>query len=156
MKDLRATGETRSVAVDIEESPEAVYAFISAVERMGALGPECERCEWVEPGSMFRGHNRNGDLQWTSDCYVVEAEPGRRFAYETGEERFVRWSHELEAVPTGTRLTHSFEILHLNPVFANVPDEHLPMRWQALEDGMRAVVSAVKTNVEAAREPEPV
>lgn len=155
MKDLRATGETRSVSIDVAAPPEDVYDFVTAVERLGALGPECQRCEWVEPGVHFRGHNRIGTFEWSTDCHVVAMERPSRFAWEVNDERFTRWSYELTPIADGTRVTHGFEILHLSPRLANVPDEHLPMRWQALEDGMRAQLAGIKREVEAAREPQP-
>ncbi|HWH32559.1 MAG TPA: SRPBCC family protein [Egibacteraceae bacterium] len=155
MKDLRATGERRTVSIEVEAPPEDVYAFVTSVEKLGALGPECERCEWVEPGVHFRGHNRVGDFTWSTDCFVVADEPGRRFAYEVGEPRYVRWTYELAPAASGTRLAHSFEILHLSPIYEHVPVDHLPMRWAALEDGMRAVLAGVKREVEAARDAQP-
>ena len=78
-----------------------------------------------------------------------------RFAYEIGEQRYVRWTYELIPTASGTRLVHGFEILHLSPIYEHVPTDHLPMRWAALEDGMRAVLAGVKREVEGARDAQP-
>lgn len=155
MKDLRGAGVTRTVSVEIAASPEEVYAFVSDVANLGSLGPENEECWWVTPGEHFRGRNRVGDYVWETDAYVVSAAPGERFAFEVNDERYILWSYDLTPTPTGTRLTHWFEIRHLAPFFAEVPDEVLPLRWQALEDGMTAVLQGIKQRVEAAREVQP-
>lgn len=155
MKDLREAGTTRSASVEIAAPPQDVYAFITDVGNLGALGPETEHCAWVTPGEHFRGRNRVGDYVWETDCYVVAAEPGVRFAFEVTDERYTLWSYDLTPTPTGTRVTHRFEIRHLAPLLAGVPDEVLPKRWQALEEGMQAVLQTMKRRLEAAREAQP-
>ena len=55
------------VSRDIAASPEAVFAAISDVTRMGEWSPECHACEWGDGatapavGVTFTGHNRHGD-----------------------------------------------------------------------------------------------
>ena len=63
----------------IAASPEAVYAAISDVTRMGEWSEECYACEWGEGfdapvvGATFDGHNRNGEHEWTTQGTVVVA-----------------------------------------------------------------------------------
>lgn len=155
MKDLRGAGVTRSVSVEIAATPEEVYAFVSDVANLGSLGPETEECWWVTPGEHFRGRNRIGDFVWETDSFVVAAEPGVRFAFEVNEQRYILWSYDLAPTATGTRLTHWFEIRHLSTVYAQIPDDMLPARWQNMEDGMTAVLQSIKSRLEAAREAQP-
>ena len=64
------------ISRDIAASPEAVYAAISDVTRMGEWSEECHTCEWRDDadgpavGATFDGHNRNGDHEWTSQGKV--------------------------------------------------------------------------------------
>src|SRR3546814_15737000 len=73
---------------DIAASPEAVYAAISDVTRMGEWSTECHTCEWQEGfdgptvGSILDGHNRNGKHECTRQGKVIEADPGRTFTSE--------------------------------------------------------------------------
>jgi uncharacterized protein YndB with AHSA1/START domain len=104
---------------DIAASPEAVYAAISDVTRMGEWSEECHTCEWHDGvdgpavGATFDGHNRNGDKEWTSQGKVIEAEPGRSFAFECSmfDFHFSTWGYRIEPTPSGCRVTEWSEDL---------------------------------------------
>lgn len=104
---------------DIAASPERVYAAISDVTRMGEWSLECEACEWHEGfdgpvvGATFDGHNRNGELVWTTQGKVVEAEPGRAFVFEcfAGTYHYSTWGYRFEPTETGCRVTEWSEDL---------------------------------------------
>ena len=104
---------------DIAASPEAVYAAISDVTRMGEWSEECHTCEWHEGvdgpavGATFDGHNRNGEHEWTSQGKVIEAEPGRAFAFECSmmDFHFSTWGYRIEPTDTGCRVTEWSEDL---------------------------------------------
>ena len=101
------------IAREIAASPEAVYAAISDVTRMGEWSEECYKCEWHEGfdgpvvGATFDGHNRNGDHEWTSQGKVIEAEPGRSFVFECSMYNFhyATWGYRIEPAPNGSRVT---------------------------------------------------
>jgi uncharacterized protein YndB with AHSA1/START domain len=101
------------ISRDIAASPEEVYAAISDVTRMGEWSEECHTCEWhdgfsaAEVGATFDGHNRNGDNEWTSQGKVVEAEPGRAFAFECSmyEFHYATWGYRIEPADGGSRVT---------------------------------------------------
>ena len=107
------------VSRDIAASPERVYAAISDVTRMGEWSLECEACEWHEGfdgpvvGATFDGHNRNGELVWTTQGKVVEAEPGRAFVFEcfAGTYHYSTWGYRFEPTETGCRVTEWSEDL---------------------------------------------
>ena len=98
---------------DIAASPAEVYAAISDVTRMGEWSEECHTCEWhdgfsgPEVGAGFDGHNRNGDKEWTSQGKVIEAEPGRAFAFECSmfDFHYSTWGYRIEPTETGCRVT---------------------------------------------------
>lgn len=101
------------IARDIAAAPEAVYAAISDVTRMGEWSEECYACEWHEGfdraviGATFEGHNRNGDHEWTTQGRVIEADPGRAFAFECSmfDFHFSTWGYRIEPTATGCRVT---------------------------------------------------
>jgi uncharacterized protein YndB with AHSA1/START domain len=104
---------------DICAPPEAVYAAISDVTRMGEWSEECVSCAWHEGfdgpavGARFDGHNRNGDHEWTTQGTVVEADPGRAFAFECSlyDFHFSTWGYRIEPTATGSRVTEWTEDL---------------------------------------------
>ena len=101
------------ISRDIAASPEAVYAAIADVTRMGEWSVECEACEWHDGfdravvGATFDGHNRNGDKTWTTQATIVEAEPGRSFVFECRmfDFHFSTWGYRIEPTDTGCLVT---------------------------------------------------
>jgi uncharacterized protein YndB with AHSA1/START domain len=104
---------------DIAASPDAVYAAISDVTRMGEWSDECHTCEWHEGfdspkvGATFDGHNRNGDKNWTTQGKVIEADPGRAFTFEcsAGDVHYATWGYRIEPTDGGCRVTEWTENL---------------------------------------------
>lgn len=107
------------ISRDIAASPEAVYAAISDVTRMGEWSEECHTCEWHDGvggpvvGATFDGHNRNGDHEWTTQGKVIEADPGRAFAFECSmyDFHYATWGYRIEPTEAGCRVTEWSEDL---------------------------------------------
>jgi len=105
--------ERIEITRDIAAPPEVVYAAIADVTRMGEWSDECYACEWHEGvdgpavGATFDGHNRNGDHEWTSQGTVIEADPGKAFAFECSmmEFHYSTWGYRIEPTDTGCRVT---------------------------------------------------
>jgi len=101
------------VSREIGAPPELVYAALSDVTRIGEWSPECHACEWHEGfdgpviGATFDGHNRHGDHEWTTQGKVIEADPGRAFAFECSmmEFHFSTWGYRIEETESGCRVT---------------------------------------------------
>jgi uncharacterized protein YndB with AHSA1/START domain len=110
---------TLEISRDIAAPPETVYAAISDVTRMGEWSEECVACEWHDGsdgpvvGATFDGHNRQGENEWTTQGKVIEAEPGRAFAFECSmfEYHYSTWGYRIEATPSGCRVTEWSEDL---------------------------------------------
>ena len=102
-----------AISRDIATSPDLAYAAIADVTRMGEWSEECHTCEWHEGfegpvvGATFDGHNRNGEFEWTTQGKVIEAEPGRAFAFECSmmEFHYSTWGYRFEPTESGCRVT---------------------------------------------------
>lgn len=111
--------ERIEITREIAASPEAVYAAISDVTRMGEWSEECHACTWDDGvdgpavGATFEGHNRNGEFEWTTQGRVVEADPGRTFVFECSmfDFHFSTWGYRIEPTDTGCRVTEWTEDL---------------------------------------------
>jgi uncharacterized protein YndB with AHSA1/START domain len=101
------------VSRDIAVPPDALYAAISDVTRMGEWSDECHACEWHQGcdgpvvGASFDGHNRNGGHEWTTQGRVIEAQPGRAFAFECSmmDFHYSTWGYLIEPTQSGCRVT---------------------------------------------------
>jgi uncharacterized protein YndB with AHSA1/START domain len=107
------------ISRDIAAPPDLVYAAISDVTRMGEWSEECHDCEWHEGhggpavGASFDGHNRHGEHEWVTQAKVIEAEPGRAFAFECSmmEFHYSTWGYRIEPTESGCRVTEWSEDL---------------------------------------------
>lgn len=97
--------------IHINASPEAVYALVSDVTRMGEWSPECVHCEWIDGatgpavGAKFTGTNKLGFYKWSTSPTVTDAVPGRVFAFDAGA---TEWRYTFTADGDGTSVTESF------------------------------------------------
>ena len=107
-----------SVSERVGAAPEAVWALVSDIPRMGEWSPECVRCEWVGgatgavAGAKFKGHNRLGWRRWTTTGTVVTAEPGRELAFDVTSVAglpVARWTYRIEPDGDGCVVTESTE-----------------------------------------------
>ena len=107
------------VSRDIGAPPSEVYAAISDVTRMGEWSEECYSCDWHGDfdapivGATFDGHNRHGDHEWTTQGRVIEADPGRAFAFECSmmDFHYSTWGYRIEPTETGCKVTEWSEDL---------------------------------------------
>jgi uncharacterized protein YndB with AHSA1/START domain len=100
----------------IRADPDAVYAMVADIGRMGEWSPETETCEWTKGatgpvvGASFKGKNRNGKKKWSTNSKVVAADPGRSFAFDVtaGPFKVARWAYTFEPTPDGCRVTETW------------------------------------------------
>lgn len=146
-----------SVSLRIAASPEALYDIVSDPAGMGRLSPECRGGKWVggatgpAVGARFRGRNQRGIARWSTTNTVVEAEPGRAFAFET-KQSGVRWTYRLEPDGDATVVTESRAEFKARPlvakVFAAVALGGVDDHEDELREGMRATLERLKTVAE--------
>ncbi|MCA1845705.1 MAG: SRPBCC family protein [Actinobacteria bacterium] len=128
---MRIEGER---SIEIAAAPEAVWALVADVTRMGQWSPHTVRAQWIEGpgveepaiapqpadgpavGRRFRGTNRLPIVRrWTSTATVTACEPGRRFAFAVGRDAAdptTVWSYDFEPVGGGrTRVTERWTML---------------------------------------------
>lgn len=116
-----------SAAVErtIDAPADALYELITDIAHTGERSTECRRAAWLSAppgeglvGGRFRGHNRSRGVRWSRVCEVIEADPGRAFAFRTVPERLdpsrrdsTIWRYELLPENGHTKVQHSYEII---------------------------------------------
>lgn len=105
-------------SVTITASCGDVYVLITDLPTMATLTAETNAMEWqrgdsAQPGAVFKGHNNNGGKEWTTECTVTHAEPGRVFAFDVvyvvdAESPVIsvsHWRYDIAPVDGGCRVT---------------------------------------------------
>lgn len=140
--------------IDIDASPEAVWALVSDLSLMPKWSPQCKLMKAfgpLRPGTRTVNVNRRNYLFWPTTSRITEVVPERKLAFRVNENNTV-WSYELEPTATGTRLTESRHAengvkpvsnLLVNAVMGGVPNFEVE-----LVDGMNASLSRIKAAAE--------
>ena len=148
-----------AVELVVPADPDALYAVVSDVTRIGERSPECHTAAWLPGaaagslGAVFRGRNRAGwAARWSRRCEVVTADRGRAFAFRTLPERLdvsrrdsTTWRYDFEPVDGGTRVRHSYEITLL-------PVRPIRALYGVLMPHHRDMRPHMRTNLEALRD----
>jgi|TARA_B110000438_G_C15515374_1_gene521757 hypothetical protein len=121
-----------ATSIDIEASPEIVYAILTDLTRISELSPECYKAEWENSstgaavGAKFRGYNQNGNHKWDQGCVVVAADPGKEWAFDVPSDdgRATTWRYEMEPTDNGCRVTESFDSPILDGEFFQKVNRH--------------------------------
>jgi uncharacterized protein YndB with AHSA1/START domain len=109
-------GQQVSVSREIKASPEALWAMVSDVTRMGEWSPETQSCVWLKgaagpaPGARFNGHNQNGKKKWDTVSTVVDCDPGRTFSFraQAAGLKIALWTYTFEPTPGGCAVTETW------------------------------------------------
>ncbi|MHB9848348.1 SRPBCC family protein [Streptomyces krungchingensis] len=105
---------TVEVTTWIAATPERVWQLVSDVELMPGMSSELQSVEWLDGatgpavGARFVGRSRHDSFgEWATTSTVVEAEPGRLFAWavEDPAHPSAVWRFRLEPKDGGTELT---------------------------------------------------
>lgn len=141
--------------IDIDASPEAVWALVSDLTLMPKWSPQCKLMKAfgpLRPGTKTVNVNRRNYLFWPTTSRITEVVPERKLAFRVNENNTV-WSYELEPTATGTRLTESrhaengvkpLSNLLVNAVMGGVPNFEVE-----LVDGMNASLRRIKAAAES-------
>jgi len=96
---------TIEVEQRVAASPEAVWALVTDIGLPARFSGELQSVEWLDGatevavGNRFQGTNQNPALgTWSTECTVVEVEPGLRWAWavESGGNRMATWGFEVD------------------------------------------------------------
>lgn len=146
-------------SIEIKASPEVVYGLVTAIERMGEWSPEAVGGRWLNGGSAqvgnrFEGDNKSGEREWSRECEVAEAEPGRAFTFVVGgvEANCTWWSYELEPTTAGTSLTERWWVVNKTPALQQATEEQFAQRVEFTREMLPATLAAMKQTAEAAAE----
>ena len=101
--------DTVSVERVVAAPPDLVWAMVADLTRMCEWSPENTRCEWIGPntspivGARFRGTNENGKKRWKTVGTIVDAQPGKSFAFviKAGPFGVARWEYRFEPTDAG-------------------------------------------------------
>jgi uncharacterized protein YndB with AHSA1/START domain len=101
--------DTVSVGRVVAAAPDVVWAMVADLTRMCEWSPENTRCEWIGRstgpvvGARFRGTNENGKKKWKTVGTIVDAQPGKSFAFEikAGPFGVARWEYRFDATDIG-------------------------------------------------------
>lgn len=151
------TAERIQDSIEVAAPPEAVWAVVSDLRRMGEWSPQCRRM-YVLGGDVRRGTrtfnlNRRGWLRWPTTSRVVVFEPEREVAFRIAQNRMI-WTFALEPTATGTRVTESRTMPDGSGRASALLVQHLlggtEEFEQELADGMASTLARIKTEVERA------
>ena len=146
-------------SIDIAASPEAVYALVADVTRMGEFSPVCKSAHWTDDDqTTFTGDNVTPEMQWTTHCRVVTDLPGEEFTFINcgmdGQRELVRWSYGFSAVGDGTTVTEEWQVLPGYGEFMSsvAPDMDVEAYLDGVvpetHEGMAATLAALKATAE--------
>jgi carbon monoxide dehydrogenase subunit G len=156
--DLTKYRHTETVAV--AASPEAVYALVSDITRMGEWSPVCTGGSWTDDArTTFVGTNDSGVLQWETHCRVEVAEPAREFTFVmagfTGETDLARWSYTIAPTADGCELSEHWSVLpaypgFIGPLIGDRPvEDYLDETLGRTRAGMAETLARMKAVAEA-------
>lgn len=145
-------------SVSVAATPEAVYALVSDITRMGEWSPVCTAGWWDDEadagqvGAWFTGRNQLADRTWETRSQVVAADPDREFAWIVGGT-FVRWGFTLEPDGDNTRLTQGWEFLPagiamFEEKFGDQAGTEIEERTRLAHEGIPHTLAAIKKTAE--------
>lgn len=149
-----------SISRQISATPSAVFAAITDITRMGEWSPENHANEWkggvsqAEVGASWVGHNRNGDLEWSTESRVSQLVPDQKFFFECiapahDNFHFANWGFEIEAADGGSKITQHWQDLRPEAM-RGVKSETSGVTDRAAHNqaGMEATLAALAATLE--------
>jgi hypothetical protein len=154
---------TVEVETRVSADPADVWAYVTDITVPARSSEELFQVEWLEGdevavGNRFRGHNRNPHLgEWSTDCTIVEVEPGRRWTWEVraGGNRMATWGWEVDPASDGA-LVRQWGRMGPDPSGINIAIDAMPekegrilsRRMQEWRTNMEANLAALREHFE--------
>jgi hypothetical protein len=114
---------TVSDSIVVKGDPSAVYERVSDPTAMGDWSPENQGATVpggrgrAYVGMVFDGHNKRGNVRWTTRCTVTAADPGELFRFRVGaiglktpriRGPIATWEYRFEKADGGTKVTETW------------------------------------------------
>ena len=106
-----ADGPGVTVEIDINASPDEVWALVSDINLPARFSDEFQGADWIDPepcvGATFAGRNKNENMgEWEVICTIVGYSPGKVFAWNAGDAEIpaAQWRFEIESGNDSTLL----------------------------------------------------
>ncbi|MGF1665110.1 MAG: SRPBCC family protein [Acidimicrobiia bacterium] len=144
--------QPRPLEVTVEKvvaaAPQVVYGLVSDVCRMPQFSPETVQVSWIggatgpTVGARFKGKNEIGRISWSTKPTVIEALPGRRFAFRVPGRSGATWTYDFAPVEGGTMVTESMRQAAPSQWPIRVPQRRAGVTDRAshLRDGMTSTL----------------
>ncbi len=133
-----ADGAGATVEIDINASPETVWALVSDINLPGQFSDEFQGAEWVsdtpEVGAVFTGRNKNKLMgEWEVPCTLTHHQINEVFAWASvsAENPAAHWRFDLTPQDNGTLLTFTM-ILGPGPSGLTMFIEKMPDKEAAI------------------------
>jgi uncharacterized protein YndB with AHSA1/START domain len=153
-----AMPESVAVSRHINASPEAMWALVTDLPRMGEWSPENNGGVWLNGattaavGVKFKGANANGKKSWSTVATVTELAGPRAFAFtvKAAGLKIADWRYDLVAVDGGVTVTETWTDIRgwlakkAGSIASNVTD-----RAAHNCDGMERTLAALAATAEA-------
>ena len=145
-----------SDTIDIESTPEKVFAIIADLPCMGQLSPENDGGEWLDGatgprvGAKFKGDNsRSGDT-WSTVAKVKVYDPPQSFVFDVSWRRWPisRWEYRVEVAPGGCRVTETWTDRR-NAILRKQGDGDGFVRAEFTKDSIRETLARLKVLCES-------
>ena len=146
--------------VTIAASPEAVYDLVADITRMGEWSPVSQGGDFdAADTTKFTGHNKNGELEWSTQCRIDVAERGKEFTFVNtgfaGDIALVQWSYTFTPADGGCEVSERWEVLPSYPAFienllqGTSAGDYLDGVIEPTQTGMAATLANLKAAAEA-------
>ena len=147
---------SHSASIDIDAPADRLYAMVADIERMGEWSPEAVGGRWLhggtgKAGDWFEGDNRTPEREWSRECEVAVAEPGREFTFVVGgvEANCTWWSYEFEPNGDATTVTERWWFVNKTPAMAAATPEQVAGRVAMTETMLHTTLANLKKAAES-------
>lgn len=145
-----------SVSTTVQAAALDVWGAIADPRRITEWSPEsyAVRCMLDGPlpvGATFSGSNRQGLFAWSTQCRVIESDPGRSFAFDVTFQGMAtaRWRYEIAEASDGVIVEEQWwDHRGLFMKAIGIVGTGVANRRKHNEAGMRATLAALKAGLE--------
>ena len=148
-------------SIEIDATPAKVWELVTALDRYGEWSNENTGGYWRKGadgvpgtgrvGDQWVGVNRRDGVEWKAPVEIVQRVENEDFAFVTGGLTYnlVLWRYQLEAIPTGTRLTESWTLRQKTPSMIEKGDSEMEARRANAVSSIRATLEGMKAAAES-------